>query len=501
MRDDMEKRILSWCFDKELIENSPSRRDGISTEVEAQIRLQYCRFIRWMCSQFKLGTIPTATALMFCHRFYALQSLAKNDWKTIATTCVFLSSKSEDSFRSLDDIVRIAFTNDVQKLPVGAKQKESLQKKRELIEMAERVVLTTLRFDTNVDHFYRPLHNAMKLLGIDSQLRHDVWKLVACWLDTTLCLEHKPEWIAAASLYIMDKLRDLKFPDVRGLPLWSEKFAPEKWNACINQMVQILRKQNWPEHAKLMGTPVLLHPEPVPNAVPGSEQQPEQATSSQKLPEPEQDPKETERKIVTPDSVLEQAEVTSKMDDAVLKKDTVVLELSCSSKDAPEQKAPEAKQEGLHKGLDKAYVARIREAIRKRKRTGEVCPTVGKAQLDVSSEEVDDWIERELESGIIVGSKPVSSKKEAGQMNKFILLDTSCEEDDSWIEKELEEGIIADSKPSGNRKLRSSGERGVALKLENCFASKLWRGQKRERDAGVDLSSSKRQRTGGIVRS
>ncbi|KAJ4789449.1 Cyclin family protein [Rhynchospora pubera] len=487
MRGDMEERILSWWFDKEMIENSPSRRDGISAEIEAQIRLQYCRFIRSMCTQFRLGTIPTATALMFCHRFYALQSLAKNDWKTIATTCVFLSSKSEDSFRSLDDIVRIAYTSDVQNLPVGAKQKECLQKKRELIEMAERVVLTTLRFDTNVDHFYRPLHNAMKLLGLDSQLRHDVWKLVACWLDTTLCLEHKPEWIAAASLDIMDKLRDLKLPDVRGLPLWSEKFAPEKWDACIHQMVQILRKRNWPEHTKLMGTLVLLHPEPVPNAVSGSEQQPEQATS-----------KVTERKIVTPDSVLDQAEVASKMDDPVLKKDTVVLELSCSSEDAPEQKAPEAKREGLHQGLDKAYAARIREAIRKRKHTREVCPNVGNAQLDVSSEGVDDWIERVLESGIIVGSKPVSTKKEAGQRNKVILLDTSCEEDDSWIEKELEEGIIVDSKPAGNKKLRSSGERGAALKLENCFASNLRRGQKRERDTGLDLRS-KRQRTGGVV--
>lgn len=47
-------------------------------------------------------------------------------------------------------------------------------------------------------------------------------------LDTTLCLEHTPEGIAAASIHILNKLYDLKLPDIRGLSLWSEKFAPEQ---------------------------------------------------------------------------------------------------------------------------------------------------------------------------------------------------------------------------------------------------------------------------------
>lgn len=54
MGDDKEDMMVSWCFRTELIENSPSRHDGISADVEAQIRSQYSQFIRWMCSQFKL---------------------------------------------------------------------------------------------------------------------------------------------------------------------------------------------------------------------------------------------------------------------------------------------------------------------------------------------------------------------------------------------------------------------------------------------------------------
>jgi hypothetical protein len=52
-------------------------------------------------------------------------------------------------------------------------------------------------------------------------------------LDTTLCLEYRPEWIAAASLHISGKLYDMKIPDVRGLPLWSEKIAPAKWDGTF----------------------------------------------------------------------------------------------------------------------------------------------------------------------------------------------------------------------------------------------------------------------------
>ncbi|XP_078149049.1 uncharacterized protein LOC144544415 [Carex rostrata] len=486
MRDDKWEMMLSWCFSKDLIENSPSRHDGISADVEEQTRSQYCQFIRWMCSQFKLDTIPTATALMFCHRFYALQSLAKNDWKTIATACVFLSSKSENMFRALDDIVKIAFANDVQKLPIDSEQKEFLQKKRELIEMAERVVLINLRFDTNVNHPYRPLHDAMKKLGINSkELRREVWKLVCCWLDSTLCLEHTPEGIAAASIHILNKLYDLKLPDIRGLSLWSEKFAPEQLDECIRQMVQILCKRKWPQCAKLTDRPALPQPEPMPKPEPEPEPKLKQATPIQNLPEPELGPEENNPKSVTPDSVL---------DLAVPKRDTIVLDSSSLSEDASEQKAPETKQEGLRKGvLDKAYVARIRVAIMKRKSKAEVSRTVGNTQLEASSGGMDDWIERELESGIIVGSKPVCNMKKAEQKTDAILLDTSSENADLWIEKELEEGIIIESKPVNHNKMKRPGESGAALKLEKYNASKAWRGLKREREreAGADVSSKR----------
>lgn len=246
-------------------------------------------------------------------------------------------------------------------------------------------------------------------------------------------------------------------------------------------MVQILCKRKWPQCAKLTDRPALPQPEPVPKPEPEPEPKSKQATPIQNLPEPELGPEENNPKSATPDSVL---------DLAVPKRDTIVLDSSSLSEDASEQKAPETKQEGLRKRvLDKAYVARIRVAIMKRKSKA----TVGSTQLEASSEGMDDWIERELESGIIVGSKPVCNMKKAEQKTDAILLDTSSVNADLWIEKELEEGIVIESKPVNHNKMKRPGESGAALKLEKYNASKAWRGLKREREAGADLSS-KRQR-------
>lgn len=66
MRDDKWEMMLSWCFSKDLIQNSPSQCDGISADVEEQTRSQYCQFIRWMCSQFKLYSLSLSHSSYFC---------------------------------------------------------------------------------------------------------------------------------------------------------------------------------------------------------------------------------------------------------------------------------------------------------------------------------------------------------------------------------------------------------------------------------------------------
>ncbi|XP_037412745.1 cyclin-T1-2-like isoform X2 [Triticum dicoccoides] len=50
-----------------------------------------------------------ATSIMFCHRFYLRQSHAKNDRRTIATVCMFLAGKVEETPRPLKDVILVSY--------------------------------------------------------------------------------------------------------------------------------------------------------------------------------------------------------------------------------------------------------------------------------------------------------------------------------------------------------------------------------------------------------
>lgn len=47
------------------------------------------------------------TAQVLLHRFYCKQSLARFSVKRVAATCVWLSSKLEESLRGLESVVRV----------------------------------------------------------------------------------------------------------------------------------------------------------------------------------------------------------------------------------------------------------------------------------------------------------------------------------------------------------------------------------------------------------
>ncbi|KAL6640287.1 hypothetical protein ACP70R_022136 [Stipagrostis hirtigluma subsp. patula] len=239
-----QERMYSWYFTREELEKfSPSRKDGISESKESEIRHLYCSFIRDVGIRLKLPQMTIATAIMFCHRFYLHQSLAKNGWQTIATVCVFLASKVEDTPCPLDMVVRVAYETMYRRDSATAqriRQKDVFEKQKALILIGERLVLTTIRFDFNIQHPYRPLLDAMKNLGIvQKEVKQVAWNFVNDWIKTTLCLQYKPQYIAAGSLYLAAKIHNIKLP-LHGAHVWWHQFdvAPKPLEAVIQQMME-----------------------------------------------------------------------------------------------------------------------------------------------------------------------------------------------------------------------------------------------------------------------
>lgn len=70
--------MADWIVPDSVLSNSPSRQDDVSSEEESKLRRQGVLFIDETARDVKLPKVAAATANVFFHRFFALQSLRKH---------------------------------------------------------------------------------------------------------------------------------------------------------------------------------------------------------------------------------------------------------------------------------------------------------------------------------------------------------------------------------------------------------------------------------------
>ncbi|KAJ0975094.1 hypothetical protein J5N97_017059 [Dioscorea zingiberensis] len=243
-----------WYFSRrEIEENSPSRKDGIDLKKETYLRKSYCTFLQDLGIRLKVPQVTIATAIVLCHRFFLRQSHAKNDRRIIATVCMFLAGKAEETPRPLKDVILVSYEIIHKKDPSAVqriKQKEVCDQHKELVLLAERVVLSTLGFDLNVHHPYKPLVEAIKKFKVaQNALAQVAWNFVNDGLRTSLCLQFKPNHIAAGAIFLAAKFLKVKLPS-DGEKFWWQEFdvTPRQLEDVSNQMLE-LYEQNRPVQA------------------------------------------------------------------------------------------------------------------------------------------------------------------------------------------------------------------------------------------------------------
>jgi cyclin T len=243
-----------WYFSrKEIEENSPSRRDGIDLKKEAYLRKSYCTFLQDLGMRLKVPQVTIATAIIFCHRFFLRQSHVKNDRRTIATVCMFLAGKVEETPRPLKDVILVSYEIIHKKDPAAAqriKQKEVYEQQKELILLGERVVLATLGFDLNVHHPYKPLVEAIKKFKVaQNALAQVAWNFVNDGLRTSLCLQFMPHHIAAGAIFLAAKFLKVKLPsDGEKVSHWWQEFdvTARQLEEVSNQMLELYEQNRVP---------------------------------------------------------------------------------------------------------------------------------------------------------------------------------------------------------------------------------------------------------------
>ncbi|KAK7347794.1 hypothetical protein VNO80_22333 [Phaseolus coccineus] len=251
-KDKQEESLGRWYMSrKEIEEHSPSRKDGIDLKKETYLRKSYCTFLQDLGMRLKVPQVTIATAIIFCHRFFLRQSHAKNDRRTIATVCMFLAGKVEETPRPLKDVILVSYEIIHKKDPAAAqriKQKEVYEQQKELILLGERVVLATLAFDLNVQHPYKPLVEAIKKFNVaKNALAQVAWNFVNDGLRTSLCLQFKPHHIAAGAIFLAAKFLKVKLPS-DGEKVWWQEFdvTPRQLEEVSNQMLELYEQNRLP---------------------------------------------------------------------------------------------------------------------------------------------------------------------------------------------------------------------------------------------------------------
>ncbi|CAI2349128.1 unnamed protein product [Caenorhabditis sp. 36 PRJEB53466] len=148
------RMIHPWLFRKtELINDTPSRRDGLSYEEELTNRQRGGVFIHEMVMQLTHGKgehgLSGVAATLF-NRFFKFHSFKRCDYRDVAAACVFLAGKNEDSPKKLKYVVNQLWQA---KFPHN-KQFPSEQHFMDLCQVVtflEEIVLRTISFDVNID--------------------------------------------------------------------------------------------------------------------------------------------------------------------------------------------------------------------------------------------------------------------------------------------------------------------------------------------------------------
>ncbi|XP_020255078.1 cyclin-T1-3-like isoform X2 [Asparagus officinalis] len=237
-----------WYFSRKYIEEkSPSRRDGISLEKEERLRKSYSRFLQELGRRLKVPHQTMATAIVFCHRFFLRQSHARNDMMVIATTCMFLAGKVEDTPCRLKDVISVTYEvihmDDPSALS-KVKQKD-YERQRKLILVGEVMVLKTLGFDLYLAHPYEFLRTATKTFNVAKPaLLQFGWNILNDGLCTSLHLQYKPHHIAACALFLAAKFNKVKLPSDGDLVWWREiPITASELEDISNQMLDFYEKE------------------------------------------------------------------------------------------------------------------------------------------------------------------------------------------------------------------------------------------------------------------
>ncbi|RCI06609.1 hypothetical protein CU098_013164 [Rhizopus stolonifer] len=192
-----------WLFTKEDLLDTPSIKDGVSTEQEALNRVKGCHYLLAVGAKLNLPQLVVVTAITFFHRFFMRQSMNSFHVYDIAATSLLVATKVEECTRRIKDIVIVcaqkAQKND--KAVLEENSKDFLKWKETLLHF-ESILLETLCFDLTVQQPHNHLEKLAEQLRVSPSAVRKAWMLLYQCLGSPVCVLYKPDVVAAAVLLL-----------------------------------------------------------------------------------------------------------------------------------------------------------------------------------------------------------------------------------------------------------------------------------------------------------
>ncbi|EPS62492.1 hypothetical protein M569_12301, partial [Genlisea aurea] len=177
----------------------PSDKErGITLEDFKLIKLQMSNYIAKLAHSVKVRQRVVATAITYMRRVYVRRSMAEYDPYQVATACVYLASKAEESTVHARLLVFY-----IKKLHIEEKYRCEI---KDILEM-EMKILEALDYYLVVFHPYRSLTQLLQDAGM-ADATQLTWGIINDTYKMDLILIHPPHLISLACIYIASAQKD-----------------------------------------------------------------------------------------------------------------------------------------------------------------------------------------------------------------------------------------------------------------------------------------------------
>ncbi|KAI8321010.1 hypothetical protein GQ54DRAFT_245717, partial [Martensiomyces pterosporus] len=161
-----------------------------------------CVFIKELARLMGFPTRTTNTAQLLVHRTYIHRPATTINSTDLATACLFVAAKMEETIKKLRDILAHSYVLSSQTTEVDAQAVPSsvTDKMRPSVLAAEQFVLDAIGFDFQTAHPHLLLVKLAKLAGAQRSMAIAGWTILDDSHFTTLPVQYPSVVVAAGSL-------------------------------------------------------------------------------------------------------------------------------------------------------------------------------------------------------------------------------------------------------------------------------------------------------------